>query len=60
MLKRVSVVLILVIFLSLPTGAYGLSFSDVPENHWAYEYVNEMSRLSVIMALPKVNFYLMM
>lgn len=56
MLKRVSVVLILVIFLSLPTGAYGLSFSDVPENHWAYEYVNEMSRLGVINGTPEGKF----
>lgn len=55
-LKRVSVLLILIILFTLPIGAYGLSFPDVPEEHWAYEYVNEMAKLGIINGTPEGKF----
>ena len=42
MRKLISLLLCMVLALSLSVSAFastGSSFSDVPQNHWAYQYV---------------------
>lgn len=41
-------VLALILSLVLPTGAASASFRDVPENHWAYPYVQSMADQGIV------------
>lgn len=41
-------VLALILSLVLPAGAAGVSFRDVPEEHWAYPYVQSMSDQGIV------------
>lgn len=36
--------------------AFGISFKDVPVNHWAYDAVNEVSELGIISGYPDGTF----
>lgn len=42
----------------LPQGKLDTSalFPDVPENHWAYEYVHELAKLGIVEGYPDGNF----
>ncbi len=48
-------VTILVVFM-LVAGVLAMSFKDVPKNHWAYEAVNALSDLEIIMGYPDGTF----
>lgn len=56
MSKKLLALLVLAIIFVFPLGAYGLSFSDVPEGHWAYEYVSDMSARGIINGTPDGRF----
>jgi len=56
MSKKLLALLVLAIIFVFPLGAYGLSFSDVPEGHWAYEYINDMSERGIINGTPDGKF----
>ena len=50
-MKRISACalsLALAASLILPAGATGSTFSDVPETHWAYAYVEEVAKDGVV------------
>ncbi len=36
--------------------AFGISFKDVPVNHWAYDAINEVSELGIISGYPDGTF----
>ncbi len=40
----------------IPLLAFGISFKDVPVNHWAYDAVNEVSELGIISGYPDGTF----
>ena len=42
----------------LPQGQIDTSrlFPDVPENHWAYEYVHELAKLGIVEGYPDGNY----
>ncbi len=44
------------IILLLPVVALGVSFKDVPVNHWAYDAVNAVSELGIISGYPDGTF----
>ncbi|MGM9551076.1 MAG: S-layer homology domain-containing protein, partial [Clostridia bacterium] len=40
-----------------PTKTYEQKFLDVPENHWAFEYISEMAERGVVSGYPDGRFY---
>ena len=57
-LARLSVVAGLVTALLLPVGQAALAtpFSDVPANHWAYQYIQSLAADGVIDGYPDGKF----
>ena len=44
------------VFLLISLTVFGISFKDVPINHWAYDAVNEVSELGIISGYPDGTF----
>ena len=50
-MKRISCIVVslsLALSLALPAAAAEVTFADVPRDHWAYDYIQEMNRKGVV------------
>ena len=50
-MKRISCIIVslsLALSLALPAAAAEVTFADVPRDHWAYDYIQEMNRKGVV------------
>ena len=56
MSKKLLALLVLAIIFVFPLEMYGLSFSDVPKDHWACKYINDMSERGIINGTPDGKF----
>lgn len=54
-MKKILVFLILIIVILIPMTV-NAAFSDVPEDHWAAQYINELSSKNVINGYPDGRF----
>lgn len=57
-LKRRAIPMVLALLLLLPgTGVFAATFSDVPKDHWAYDYIYDLSEEGVINGYPQGKYY---
>ena len=61
MFKKITCILLAIVMLSLPlalpvSAEDELKFSDVPEDHWAYEYINECVSRGILNGYPDGTF----
>lgn len=55
-LSACALALALSVSMVLPAGAAGNTFSDVPQSHWAYAYVEDMARKGVVSGVGNGRF----